>query len=159
MPKGRGFLVQRPLHHLQRIGVLHDFPKREFPCVPRYYLYPIAEARGFTAFSDKLKWYHLVSHPATSGSYHEAGLPNIEGSISSFNNYWFAVANRQVGALYTNNPTTTDASRYANMTGTVMDNNRGASMVNFDASKSNTLYGLSTTVQPNSFTVRYIIKY
>ena len=52
MPKGRGFLVQRPLHHLQRIGVLHGLPKREFPCVPRYVFVPhipIAEARGFTA--------------------------------------------------------------------------------------------------------------
>ena len=114
---------------------------------------------GSTTFNLPNSIGRFAEGAATSGSYKSAGLPNITGSISSFNNYWFAVANRQVGALYTNNPTTTDASRYANMTGTVMDNNRGASMVNFDASKSNTLYGLSTTVQPNSFTVRYIIKY
>ena len=36
MPEGRGFLVRQPLRRLRRIGVLHDFPKREFPCVPRY---------------------------------------------------------------------------------------------------------------------------
>ena len=36
MPKGRGFLVRRPLRHLRGIGVLHDLPKREFPCTPRY---------------------------------------------------------------------------------------------------------------------------
>lgn len=36
MPEGRGFLVRQPLRRLRRIGVLHDFPKREFPCAPRY---------------------------------------------------------------------------------------------------------------------------
>lgn len=40
MPKGRGFLVQRPLRRLRGIGVLHDLPKREFPCAPRYVLFP-----------------------------------------------------------------------------------------------------------------------
>ena len=29
----------------------------------------------------------------------------------------------------------------------------------FNANKSSTIYGSSNTVQPNSFTVRYIIKY
>ena len=38
MSEDRGFLVRQPLRRLQRIGVLHDFPKREFPCVPRYSL-------------------------------------------------------------------------------------------------------------------------
>ena len=36
MPKGMGFLVRQPLRRLRRIGVLHDFPKRKFPCAPRY---------------------------------------------------------------------------------------------------------------------------
>ena len=36
IPKGRGFLVRQPLRCLQRIGVLHDFPKCEFPRIPRY---------------------------------------------------------------------------------------------------------------------------
>ena len=114
---------------------------------------------GSTTFNLPNSIGRFAEGAATSGSYKSAGLPNITGDIAAFNNYWFAVANRQVGALYTDNPTTTDASRYANMTSTVMDNTRGASKVNFDASKSNTLYGLSTTVQPNSFTIRYIIKY
>ena len=114
---------------------------------------------GSTTFNLPNSIGRFAEGAATSGSYHEAGLPNIEGSISSFNNYWFAVANRQVGALYTNNATTTDASRYANMTGTVMDNNRGASMVNFDASKSNSIYGASATVQPPALTMLPIIKY
>ena len=39
MPEGRGFLVRQPLRRLRRIGVLHDFPKREFPCAPRYTLF------------------------------------------------------------------------------------------------------------------------
>ena len=40
MPEGRGFLVRQPLRRLRRIGVLHDFPKREFPCAPRYWFIP-----------------------------------------------------------------------------------------------------------------------
>ena len=43
MPKGRGFLVRQPLRRLRRIGVLHDFPKREFPCAPRYVLFPFMQ--------------------------------------------------------------------------------------------------------------------
>lgn len=40
MLKSRGFLVRRPLRRLRGIGVLHDLPKREFPCAPRYVLFP-----------------------------------------------------------------------------------------------------------------------
>ena len=43
MPKGRGFLVRRPMRRLRRIGVLHDLPKREFPCAPRYVLFPFMQ--------------------------------------------------------------------------------------------------------------------
>ena len=43
MPKGRGFLVRRPLRRLRGIGVLHDLPKREFPCDPRYVLFPFTQ--------------------------------------------------------------------------------------------------------------------
>ena len=43
MPKGRGFLVRRPLRRLRGIGVLHDLPKREFPCAPRYVLFPFMQ--------------------------------------------------------------------------------------------------------------------
>lgn len=95
----------------------------------------------------------------TAGTYKEAGLPDIEGNIAAFNNYWFAVANRQNGALYTNNPTFTDQSRYANMASTVMDSGRGANIVSFAASKSNSIYGSSTTVQPPAFTAKIYICY
>ena len=43
MPKGGGFLVRRPLRRLRGIGVLHDLPKREFPCAPRYVLFPFMQ--------------------------------------------------------------------------------------------------------------------
>ena len=43
MPKGRGFLVRRPMRRLRGIGVLHDLPKREFPCAPRYVLFPFTQ--------------------------------------------------------------------------------------------------------------------
>ena len=43
MLKSRGFLVRRPLRRLRGIGVLHDLPKREFPCAPRYVLFPFTQ--------------------------------------------------------------------------------------------------------------------
>ena len=43
MLKSRGFLVRRPLRRLRGIGVLHDLPKREFPCAPRYVLFPFMQ--------------------------------------------------------------------------------------------------------------------
>ena len=93
----------------------------------------------------KLKWYHLVSHPATSGSYHEAGLPNIYGTADGFFNYTGVT-----GAFSLNN-----------WSETVHATTTGAGYHSFalNAKKGNKIYGASTTVQPNSFTVRYIIKY
>lgn len=37
--KSGGFLVRRPLRRILGLGVLHDLPKREFPCAPRYFCY------------------------------------------------------------------------------------------------------------------------
>ena len=39
------------------------------------------------------------------------------------------------------------------------DANNAGNDINFNASLSNSIYGKSTTVQPPSFTTRFIIKY
>lgn len=96
---------------------------------------------------------------ATAGIYKAAGLPNITGSISAFNNYWFALANRQDGAIVTNDPNYAN-SILANATSTVQDTSgRGANIVRFNAQNSNAIYGASTTVQPPAYTAKIYICY
>lgn len=105
---------------------------------------------GSTTFNLPNSIGRFAEGAATSGSYKSAGLPNIEGAIGSFftNNY-----GKLDGALYS-------TSNYdVNMI--YHDRDATASFFNivFNAATSNSIYGNSTTVQPNSFTVRYIIKY
>ena len=93
--------------------------------------------------------YHLALS-ATSGSYHKAGLPNIEGAMGSF---------------YTNNYSDTGQALYTtsnykqNMSYHDRDTADSFYNIVFNAGKSNSIYGNSNTVQPNSYTVRKIIKY
>ena len=90
---------------------------------------------------------------ATSGSYKSAGLPNISGTITG------------VGGGHTIYPTgsavfSTNGKNGAQNFMVNVDNSAGCyTTVTFNASRSSTLYGNSTTVQPNSYTVRKIIKY
>ena len=98
----------------------------------------------------KLKWYHLVSHPATSGSYHEAGLPNITGSFHS-RSYSNAGITNTRGAFHCEYYTTNQQI--------VSGSGEGSSQYTFDASRSSTIYGNSTTVQPPALTMLPIIKY
>lgn len=88
---------------------------------------------------------------ATSGSYKSAGLPNITGhTVIGTHDDW-----GQSGALGLSAPGT--------ITGVYAPTTLSLKMIdcrlNFNASKSNSIYGASTTVQPASFTTRYIIKY
>lgn len=75
----------------------------------------------------------------------EAGLPNITGETGAgFRNY----GNVQNGALYgtnyvSNAPANSNYGSYSNL--------------NFDASQSNSIYGNSTTVQPQAIKVLYYI--
>ena len=87
---------------------------------------------------------------ATSGSYHEAGLPNITGDMG---NMLGIGGGNSDGALFI-----TSASNSWWVQG---QTNGGTSQYafSFNANKSSTIYGNSDTVQPNSFNVRYIIKY
>lgn len=84
----------------------------------------------------------------SAGEYKEAGLPNITGThqvdeiIKSFtiDGAFYYDDSKKTRSLY-------GASSYA------------AGYIGFDASKSNPIYGSSTTVQPKSMTIKYYICY
>lgn len=80
-----------------------------------------------------------------AGTYYEAGLPNITGNISAFNS---SISGAFVGSNNTN--------RYD---GWNDNEDEYAVSTSFDASRSNSIYGASTTVQPPAMTVIYCIKY
>lgn len=80
-----------------------------------------------------------------AGTYYEAGLPNITGNISAFKT---SISGAFVGSNNTN--------RYD---GWNDNQDEYAVSTSFDASRSNSIYGASTTVQPPAMTVIYCIKY
>ena len=103
---------------------------------------------GSTTFNLPNAIDRVVQGAATAGMYKEAGLPNIEGSITTVINM---------------SPTPTVAGAFADTTTTPVGNTDTGSYSNkstiiFNASKSNAIYGNSTTVQPPALTTRYIIK-
>lgn len=96
---------------------------------------------------------------SAAGKYHDAGLPNIEGELDWHNAsidqqielYAHSVSQR--GAL---SITKQHLAQYINAgTGT----NSFSGNFLFDASKSNSIYGASSTVQPPALTVQFIVKY
>ena len=86
---------------------------------------------------------------ANPGVYIEAGLPNIQGFLSAIKGTTYSDMSGS-GALYVNNRTGDD---YVDGSHILRGYNIG-----FDASRSNPLFGASTTVQPKAYTVLYIIK-
>lgn len=80
-----------------------------------------------------------------AGTYYAAGLPNITGNISAFRN---DISGAFAGSNNTN--------RYD---GWEDNGDEYAVSTSFDASRSNSIYGASTTVQPPAMTVIYCIKY
>ena len=100
---------------------------------------------GSTTFNLPNSIGRFAEGAATSGSYHEAGLPNVYGTVDGFFNY----------------TGTTGAFSLNNWSESVHATAPGAGYHGFalNANKGNEIYGASTTVQPKSFTVRYIIKY
>jgi phage-related tail fiber protein len=89
----------------------------------------------------------FIQGSGTAGVYKNAGLPNIRGSINTNQNlldpygafYWSG----ELSTNYTHN----EKSFSGNVN------------ILFDASRSNAIYGASTTVQPPALTMRYYIKY
>lgn len=84
-----------------------------------------------------------------AGTVIEAGLPDITGSIhSSDNNYYFAAGIGADGCFTAYNPALTTAKIASETWSGQRDN-----AFSFAASKSNSIYGKSTTVQPNSIII------
>ena len=111
---------------------------------------------GSTTFNlpnltDKVIWGN-----ATSGTVKDAGLPNITGDV------WTSVASfarvvQKVGGGVFDDSGNTNISVSDDRT--AGNGNGSYYTINFNASKSNAIYGNSTTVQPPALTMRYIIKY
>ena len=87
---------------------------------------------------------------STVGSYLAAGLPNITGSFNdSYGN--IGDFNAADGAFYLNPKTNKRFTRTA-------DTNNSSNTVNFDASRSSSIYGKSSTVQPESIVGMWVVK-
>lgn len=91
----------------------------------------------------------FVEGSATAGTVKSAGLPNITGYIGSLRIRHTNAADSH-GALY--------GSEYENVAASD-GTNPSFKKINLDASRSSSVYGNSTTVQPPALTMRYIIKY
>ena len=93
----------------------------------------------------------FIEGSATSGTTKAAGLPNITGFIRTVNS--------------STNPTDTGAFLVADESWSMKNVQASSGSVTpfqyaqFSASRSNSIYGNSTTVQPPALTMRYIIKY
>ena len=86
-----------------------------------------------------------TTYTSSVGTYHSAGLPNITGSFTSHGN---------TGSMVTTGPFTNGGPRIHSNSGGAEDGRT----VYMDASRSSSFYGLSSTVQPPSMTVLFLIK-
>ena len=87
-----------------------------------------------------------------AGTVKEAGLPNITGQTNCCDGFYLHKIT-STGALFATNRF---SDNYSNSRYSPFNNVYHA--IAIDASKSNSIYGNSTTVQPPSVTVRYFIK-
>lgn len=90
-----------------------------------------------------------VSRSHAAGTTAEAGLPNITGSVGRFTSgqYWNYNPDRSQGALSTSG----ESSNAGFSSDSGSSGNRW--YIDFDASKSNAIYGRSSTVQPAAYYV------
>lgn len=106
----------------------------------------------------------FVEGSATAGTQRSAGLPNIKGTITfrtidtSDNNLIFGEydVDHPTGTFYKTTKSWSGAHAALSTSGY---SPYQMEQLNMDASKSNVIYGNSTTVQPPALTMRYIIKY
>ena len=99
---------------------------------------------GSTTFNLPNSIGRFAEGAATSGSYKSAGLPNITGQTLAFSGF-------DNGAFKTG--ITYSCAAPGGQDSHLMTVNT------FNASRVSNIYGASTTVQPPSFTTRFIIKY
>lgn len=109
---------------------------------------------GSTTFNLPNSIGRFAEGAATSGSYKSAGLPNITGTL---NVVIPGEGSGATGAIYGTTWSSTSGSIGAG--GLYGAQGVGIKGFGLDASKSNSIYNNSTTVQPSSFTTLYIIKY
>lgn len=97
----------------------------------------------------------FIQGNTTSGTTKSAGLPNIEGNVYIRGATSSAILEgTDPRSLYITQSTGFSKISASNSTG--VDTTK---VLNIDASLSSSIYGNSTTVQPPSVTMRYIIKY
>jgi microcystin-dependent protein len=95
----------------------------------------------------------------TVGTVKNAGLPNITGTLSTYNGAILSLFNNLKGCFTQDNPKDSSLMYDAlpeNTSQYAADYCGGGI---FDASRSNNIYGNATTVQPPAVTMHYIIKY
>lgn len=88
----------------------------------------------------------------TAGTVLEAGLPNVLGRVNTGTRKTDQYPEISEGALYISGYGANDHAYDVGV------NTKKYQIVSLDASRSNPIYGASTTVQPPSVTVRYFIK-
>ena len=93
----------------------------------------------------------FVEGSATAGTVKSAGLPNITGDFSKTG--IIGIFDHTSGSFSGN------SSRLYSVNATSTQYDGVISAISFDASRSSSVYGKSTTVQPPALTMRYIIKY
>lgn len=108
---------------------------------------------GSTTFNVPNLTDKFIQGNGTAGTVKEAGLPNISGSFKPFasnqSNGAFAVS----GAFYEQKSENGNYVQNASGTSSV------AKTIGFQASRSNSIYSKSSTVQPPALTMRFYIKY
>lgn len=100
---------------------------------------------GSTTFNLPNLTDRFIQGSGTAGTVKSAGLPNITGTLATL----YLAKSTYTGAFSSD--------------GSAINSEKGGSyghkVVSFDASRSSSIYGNSTTVQPPALTMRYYIKY
>ena len=101
----------------------------------------------------------LSGNTYTLGGAVNAGLPNITGSITASTNGYYQSAFENDGTVTKTGAFTDTTFESRNGFPDASDNYSSLSSLNFDASDSNAIYGNSTTVQPNTLALNFMICY
>lgn len=107
----------------------------------------------------------FIEGSSAAGKYLDAGLPNITGSMEL--SFGYTSNDRHtpypIGATRVSGVFSTDEKWGRMFTPKLMVNNMDSEFIYsaglFDASKSNSIYGASSTVQPPALTAKFLIKY
>lgn len=138
-----------------------EISRTEYPELYKVIGTTYGEGDGSTTFNVPNLIDKFIQGSTVSGTEKEAGLPNIEGSIS---NDASGGSNDQFLTDSTSSTITTAGAlavttyRTRTSMGNGTESYNSPSGFDFDASRSNTIYGNSETVQPPALTMRYIIK-